>query len=108
MRTIRFYLGLIIAFMAPLNSIDAASVRVESFNGVGTELLTIGGDPLPTGGEGPGTILILGYFTLGTPSTPFAGAWIPLTGPGLSPPMFIGSKGLSDFPGEVSPESLKF
>ena len=77
-------------------STEGAGVRVEWFNSGGTELLTLGGDPLDPGTTSPGdgAILALGFYTLGTPSSPFSGAWRPLTGPGtVSPGTTIGGKG---------------
>jgi hypothetical protein len=75
---------------------SAASVRIEWENGAGTELLTLGGAPLTPGPEqfkSDGAILGLGYYTLGTPSSPFAGSWVPFTGPGTSvPDTTIGTK----------------
>jgi hypothetical protein len=76
------------------SSVQSASVQIEWFNEAGDELLTLGGDPLPAGTAqiDDGSILQLGFYTLGTPENPFQGDWREM-GEG-----FIGGKG-TDLPG---------
>ena len=101
----RFQRLLLLATLSVTGLVDAASIRVEWSNTAGAELLTIGGSPLSSGSTDPGdgAILQLGYYTIGTPSNPFSGAWRPLTGPGSNRPFgsAIGDKGI-ELPGRFN------
>ena len=94
---------ILLAAILSSGQMRGASVRVDWSNGPGAELLDFAGIPLPSGDPGmsDGAILELGYYTLGTTPNPFAGTWIPLSGPNGPPAgtSTIGDKGVFNLMG---------
>jgi hypothetical protein len=84
------YLSNYVATAATLNlGIGISSLGLVSLTGV----------PLTSGlanVDGDGAILQIGYYTLATPLSPFAGQWVPITGPDTPYPTTIGDSGYPD------------
>jgi len=79
------------------SAIGATTVSVAWYNGypTGTKFMDYNGNYLTAGTSlgGDGAILQLGYYTGATQADPFAGAWVPLTGPGTGLRSTIGDSG---------------
>ena len=77
-------LGFTVVGIAITSHVSAASVLIRWQNSTGYELKDqvgtfLGNGELATPGDG--TALELGYYSLATTNSPFAGDWIPFTGP---------------------------
>ncbi len=92
MKTFKFYLFATTALA--INIINAATIQI-SLSTSGVFLKNIAGVNLDSGGavDGDGTILQLGYYSSSTVANPFAGSWIPITGPGTTYQTTIGDSG---------------
>ncbi len=120
---------LIAGFYATAASASGASLlHLKSGTLAGFTLQNSSGIPLSAGTtlDGDGTLLEFGYYSGATSSTPFAGMWIPLSGPdsaamivttigdGLPPADGVFSVGLRldnsllSFPDDGTPLSLRF
>lgn len=83
---------LIALLLATPSLLHAASTQVYIGTQPGHTLKDFNGAGLSAGtpSNGDGTILQLGYYTASTQSNPFAGDWVPMTGPGTPYPTTTG------------------
>ena len=74
---------LLLGFDAVANAAATTQITLAANNVV---FKNNGGVALSSGtaADGDGTILQLGYYTVATTADPFAGNWVPMTGPGTS------------------------
>ena len=81
--SLRIPAGLVFFITATTSHVNASSVLIRWQNSIGHELKNQFDDFLRSGVlgvPGDGTALELGYYSLATTTSPFAGAWIPFTG----------------------------
>ena len=85
---------LILLFLSSLTLIHGATTQVAFSIQLNT-LKDLNGTSLTAGtsADGDGTILQLGYYTAATTSTPFAGDWVAMTGPGTPYNTTVGDSG---------------
>lgn len=85
---------LILLFLSSQTLSHGASTRVNF--GIQSDMLKdLNGTSLTAGtsADGDGTILQLGYYTAATTTTPFAGDWVAMTGPGTPYQTTVGDSG---------------
>lgn len=85
---------LLVSALCVSSSLAASTIQV----GISTNsviLKDFNNNPLSAGtsADGDGTVVQLGYYTMATTLNPFAGNWVPMTGPGTSYPTTIGDSG---------------